>query len=224
MLISSSRPPYIVTDLIEGVDLGTALSREPVLETGRIVHILTQILEGRAYLHGQGIIHRDTKPANILLNGVSEVKIADFGLARFDDETQITMVGDIHGTIPYLPPEIIQGESSSAAGDLYSFGVVAWVMLRGEPPFQASTASKWLEVIVTTPVPQLEPVPHDLQIDIRNLIPQLLDKIPERRPTAAEALRLFRKSSIVNSIKSRKGQIASSDGELESESGPKSRC
>ena len=132
------QPPYLVMQFIEGQTLQQKIDREGALELKHILRIGSQAAAGLAAAHKLGLIHRDVKPANILLeNGVERVKITDFGLARAADDMQMTQTGIIAGTPQYMSPEQARGEPIDAHSDLFSLGSVLYTMCTGRPAFRA---------------------------------------------------------------------------------------
>src|SRR5207302_1627506 len=135
--------------LQERLDLGGPLGVADVLRIG------LQAARGLAAAHAQGLVHRDVKPANILLeNGVQRVKITDFGLARAADDASLTQSGVIAGTPMYMSPEQARGEAVDHRTDLFSLGSVLYTLSTGRPPFRASgTMAVLKRVCEETPRP-----------------------------------------------------------------------
>ena len=135
---SEDVPYYISMEYAEGQNLGQRIRSAgaegmPLLETVEILH---QAASGLEHAHGRGIIHRDIKPDNIIVCGDGKVKITDFGLARVIDEaTRLTRSNQWLGTYEYMAPEAFTGRLADHRADIYSFGMVAYEMLNGEPPF-----------------------------------------------------------------------------------------
>jgi WD40 repeat protein len=130
--------PYLVMEYISGVSLQERLDRTGPLELKEILRIGLQTAAGLAAAHAQGLIHRDVKPANILLeNGVERVKLTDFGLARAVDDASLTQSGVVAGTPQYMAPEQARGEAVDHRADLFSLGSVLYAMCTGRPPFRA---------------------------------------------------------------------------------------
>ena len=155
--------PYLVMEYIPGQTLQQALDRLGPLDVLETLHIGRQIASGLAAAHALGLIHRDVKPANILLdNGVERrVKITDFGLARAADDASLTQSGMIAGTPLYMAPEQARGEAIDQRADLFGLGSVLYVMCSGRPPFRASTALAVLKrVTEDTPRPIREIIPE----------------------------------------------------------------
>ena len=114
------------------------------------IEVAAQVLDGLAHAHERGIVHRDVKPANVLLadedEGIS-VRILDFGLARFAEGETLTAAGDVPGTLAYIAPERLHGEPAGAAGDVWSVGVLLYEALAGRHPFWRSSLAETAEAI-----------------------------------------------------------------------------
>src|SRR5438270_9475217 len=131
--------PYLVMEYVNGLSLQERLDRSGPLELSEVLRIGMQTATGLAKAHAQGLIHRDVKPANILLvNGVQRVKLTDFGLARAVDDASLTQSGVVAGTPEYMAPEQARGEAVDHRADLFSLGSVLYAMCTGRPPFRAS--------------------------------------------------------------------------------------
>lgn len=173
---SSSEGPYLTMELVEGESLKERIRQGP-LPLEESIRIAVQIFEGLEALHALSIIHRDIKPANILLSQAGEVKLADFGLARRLDreETQATLAGGLVGTLAYLSPEQVLGESAGPRSDLYSAGLVLHEMLAGCLPSEVEPSS------------ELQP---EMPGWLAAILQRLLAKRPEDRyPTAGAVVR-----------------------------------
>jgi serine/threonine-protein kinase len=130
---------YLVMAFIEGESLGRVVAREGRLAPERATRLLGQIAAALDYAHSQGIVHRDVKPANILLEAGSRVVLTDFGIAHATDETRLTATGATLGTPAYMSPEQARGQPPDALSDVYSLGIVLYEMLTGHTPFRAET-------------------------------------------------------------------------------------
>src|SRR5262245_57084232 len=129
---------YLVMEFINGCNLGALLRKGGPLAVKEVLRIGIQVASGLAAAHAQGLIHRDVKPANILLeNGLQRVKLTDFGLARAADDAHLTQSGLIAGTPAYMSPEQANGELVDARSDLFSLGSVVYELCTGRPPFRA---------------------------------------------------------------------------------------
>ena len=186
-------PPFLVMEYIQGQSLQQKLDRVGSLTLPEILRIGMQTASGLAAAHKQGVIHRDVKPANILLeNGVERVKITDFGVARAADDLNITRSGQIAGTPQYMSPEQAQGEVVDPRSDLFSLGSVLYAMSTGRPPFRADSAVVVLRRVcddVPRPIHEINPeIPEWLE----QIVNCLLAKNPaDRIQTAAEVAELL---------------------------------
>ncbi|MBL8873633.1 MAG: serine/threonine protein kinase [Planctomycetaceae bacterium] len=133
--------PFLVMKFIPGGSLQQRIDREGPLELCEILRIGMQAAKGLAAAHAQGLIHRDVKPSNILLDeGVDRALITDFGLARTTDDANLTRSGFHPGTPHYMSPEQVRGEAIDARSDLFGLGCVMYAMCTGHPPFRSETS------------------------------------------------------------------------------------
>lgn len=185
--------PYLVMEFVDGQTLQDKIKRDGTLQLQEILRIGSQIAAGLAAAHGQGLVHRDVKPGNILLeNGVERVKITDFGLARAVDDVGITRTGEVAGTPEYMSPEQAQGLAVEHRSDLFSLGSVLYAMCTGRSPFRADTTVAVLRRVcddAPRPICEVNPeVPEELIA----IIDRLLAKNPgERFQTAEEVADLL---------------------------------
>jgi serine/threonine protein kinase len=177
--------PFIVMELVEGETLGDVIAREGRIEPQRAVELALQACNGLEHAHRAGLVHRDVKPANLLLRQDETVKIADFGIARaVDASTRLTQAGTILGTAAYLAPEQADGGEVTPATDVYALGAVLYEALSGRPPYGADSLS---ELVLRQQRGRIEPlrgVPAELEGAVRHAL--ALD--PAERPVSAGAL------------------------------------
>ncbi|MFF7765022.1 protein kinase [Streptomyces massasporeus] len=185
---------YLVMELVEGDSLAGVLNGSGALPAEQVADLAAQASAGLAAAHGQGIVHRDVKPANLLLDANGTLKIGDFGIARFLDDpgAALTATGQIIGTGLYLAPERALGKQAGPASDMYSLGCVLYQLLSGRPPFEADTAVALLhQHLDSAPVPPRELGVAGLPPAFENYLLGLLAKQPEDRPTAQQAAEWF---------------------------------
>ena len=185
---------YLVMELVEGDSLAGVLAGSGALPAEQVADLAAQASAGLAAAHGQGIVHRDVKPANLLLDTGGTLKIGDFGIARFLDDpgAALTATGQIVGTGLYLAPERALGKQAGPASDMYSLGCVLYQLLSGRPPFQADTAVALLhQHLDSAPVPPRDLGVAGLPPAFENYLLGLLAKQPEDRPTAQQAAEWF---------------------------------
>jgi tRNA A-37 threonylcarbamoyl transferase component Bud32 len=157
---------YIVMEYVDGDTLADLLQREGPLTAGRAVSIAEPVARALEAAHEKGMVHRDVKPGNIMVDRSGTVKVVDFGIARAAADDTLTQTGTVLGTAAYLSPEQAQGETVDARSDVYSLGCVLYEMTTGRPPFTAdSTLAVAYKHVREDPVPpsRLNPdVPPEL--------------------------------------------------------------
>lgn len=188
--------PYLVMEYVAGSSLSKLLAAaQGRLPLGPALQLVQEIAEALYYAHSEGVIHRDIKPANILLTPEGKAKIADFGIARFD-QTHLTLPGRVMGSPAYMAPEQLDGETTDARSDLFSLGVVLYTALTGHRPFQGnSTATVCFKLANRDPLP-VSAWDLDLPSELDQLLARAMAKDPARRFQSgfemAQALRRFR--------------------------------
>jgi tetratricopeptide (TPR) repeat protein len=181
-------------ELLEGQTLRDYIGKKPV-PAEVVLGLAMQITDALEAAHAKGILHRDIKPGNIMVNGRLHVKVLDFGLAKQltaaeTDETltlgSLTAAGTVMGTPHYLAPEILQGKPADARADLWALGVVLYEMLSGRLPFNGPTMFEVSSSILREPTPQL---PASVPSGLRAVVEQCLAKLPEERYQNAGEIR-----------------------------------
>jgi len=175
--------PLIVMELIDGPSLADLVRTEGPLPEQRVAEIGVQVLAALSVAHEQGVVHRDVKPANILLDG-DRVVLTDFGIAAVTSDT--TLTSSVLGSPEYLAPERVNGEQATPATDLWSLGVTLCAALRGESPFQRSDTQATLAAVLTYEPPPIPRAPR-----LWPVLNALLCKDPGPRPTATEAVAML---------------------------------
>ncbi|MFI1932165.1 serine/threonine-protein kinase [Streptomyces sp. NPDC020330] len=185
---------FLVMELVEGQSLGDLLAAQERVHPEQVALIAGQAAAGLAAAHRQGIVHRDIKPGNLMLDADGSVKIGDFGIAQFVDDpsTALTTAGHIVGTSLYLAPERALGRTADSASDMYSLGCVVYQLLLGQPPFRSDTATATLYQHVDTPPVPLRQRGVEISAAFDSYLLGLLAKQPEERPTAQQVSDWFR--------------------------------
>jgi eukaryotic-like serine/threonine-protein kinase len=178
--------PYIVMELVDGTTLAALLAGGQRLDPGRVAAIGHEVALTLAYAHAQRLLHRDVKPANILLPAAGGAKLGDFGIALSADASRLTQVGTLLGTAAYLAPEQLAGEEATAASDVYALGACLYEALAGRLPRDDSSLAALAREDVVTPVRELSPaVPEPLE----EVVMRCLARQARYRPSAAELAR-----------------------------------
>ena len=173
---------YLVMELVVGQPLSQIIAERAPLSTQETTAILIQAATALEAAHQGGVVHRDVKPANILITPDGTAKLTDFGISRAVDSVPLTQTGQVLGTAQYLSPEQALGQSATAASDIYALGVVGHEMLTGERPFDTGSVVSTALAHVNQPPP---PLPDTVPIGVRDVISAALAKDPADRPASA---------------------------------------
>jgi len=177
--------PFIAMELLPGVDLESLVRSGEALLVEEKLEIVVQVLRGLHFAHEHGIVHRDIKPSNIRLLEDGAVKIMDFGIAKLGG-TGVTKTGMMVGTVHYMSPEQIRGQTLDGRSDVFSAGVILYELLAGQRPFVGDSATAVLYKIIHDPTPPLDPAIAGLAPELQAIVERALAKDPEKRyPTAA---------------------------------------
>lgn len=169
--------PYLVMEYVPGVSLQQRLDRDGPLVVEEVLRIGAQAAAGLAAAHDRGLVHRDVKPANILLDAAGNVRLTDFGLARAVDDTTLTQTGVIAGTPQYMAPEQARGDKVDDRADLFSLGSVLYAMCTGRPPFRAPTTVAVLKRVCDEKARDV----RDLNPDVPGWLAEIIDKLHAKR-------------------------------------------
>lgn len=181
---------WIAMELVDGFPLSFALE-EKALGRNALVDVIAKVARALAAAHDAGILHRDVKPANILVDQHGEPRLVDFGLARFEESdglTPLTGTGVVLGTVGTMAPEVVQGGGRKAtrASDIFSLGAVLHEGLAGKPPFGSGP---FVDVMARIVDARVEPLPDDVPVELATLARACLERDPARRPVAHEVAR-----------------------------------
>jgi serine/threonine-protein kinase len=177
--------PYIVMEYLPGGSLADRLQREGAQPVGRALQWLHQAAQALDAAHAHGVVHRDVKPANLLLDDDDRVHVADFGVASAAGMTSLTAEGTVVGTAGYLSPEQARGERATPASDRYALGVVAFELLTGQRPFERDTATAEALAHVSAPIPPASQLNPELPRQVDEVLARSLAKEPKHRFAAA---------------------------------------
>jgi serine/threonine protein kinase len=185
--------PFIVMEYLGGGSLEQRLRRDGAQEPGRALEWLEQAAVALDAAHRHGVVHRDVKPANLLLDRNENVHVADFGIASAAGMDSLTMTGTVLGTAGYLSPEQAQGDRATPASDRYALGVVAFELLSGRRPFESESMTAEASAHVNAPVPSIAEVCDELPDELDPVFRRALAKNPsDRFSTAAEFVAAIR--------------------------------
>ena len=180
---------FIVMAYVDGETLAQRVSSRGPLQPHVVTRVLREVSWALAYAHAQGIVHRDVKPANILLErGTERAMISDFGIARLTQTTGETAVGEVLGTPEFMSPEQATAEPLDGRSDLYALGVVGFYALTGTLPFTAPSAQAVLAQHLTKPVPSVAALARGAPRALSQAIERCLQKDPAARFSSGEAL------------------------------------
>jgi eukaryotic-like serine/threonine-protein kinase len=182
---------YIVMELVNGKSLHEHLQQHANYDLREVGEIIRQLLDGLGHAHGAGVVHRDVKPSNIMLNSDGQIKISDFGIAH-TESSELTQHGDVLGTPHYMAPEQFLGLQIGIPADLYAVGVIAYDLLTGTKPFVGTTATVMQQVLNERPAD-----PSTLNPALSPLMDQVLQralakKAEDRYQSAREFAEAFR--------------------------------
>jgi serine/threonine protein kinase/Flp pilus assembly protein TadD len=182
--VTSSGLPYLVMEFVDGLTIEQYCEARK-LDVGARIALMRQVLEALVYVHGRGVIHRDLKTSNILVDAQGNAKLLDFGTARFLDasgDTAITKTGVFAFTPECASPEQVQGKALTFSSDIYSAGVLLYRLLTGRPPYRFSDYSP---AAIADRISHTQPDPSGLEAPLDAILATALHKNPERRYASA---------------------------------------
>lgn len=187
---------YLAARFVDGLSLREWIAISGQLPLDELCSIVADISTGLDELHRLGITHRDVKPANVLVSTDGTAVLTDFGLARAAAHTVLTRTGHVVGTVDYLAPEIIRGETGSAASDVYSLGCLAYACTCGEPPFAGRSLTETCLAHVSDPPPDPRSHRPELSEAFAWSLLTALRKAAEERPETAIAYTNLLRASV----------------------------
>ncbi|MDA0165631.1 protein kinase [Solirubrobacter ginsenosidimutans] len=172
---------FIVMEYVDGHSCAELLRDNGPMSPRDAVEILTQACRGLDYAHRNGVVHRDVKPGNLMVNTDGVVKLADFGIAKAAEQSDITKVGSVLGTAAYLSPEQARGEPAGPASDMYALGVVSYQLMAGRLPYEAASLTDLARLQESAPPPRLSDEVRDVPPALAAAVARALARDPARR-------------------------------------------
>jgi serine/threonine protein kinase len=180
---------FMVMEYVKGQSLEKTIRRHGCLPQETAISIMAQVLDALKHAHSMGILHRDIKPANILITETGEVKVTDFGIARFLHSERVTREGSIVGTLEYMAPERIMGQDADVRSDLYSAGVLLFEMLTGRLPFQSQNEFELLSKHLYHAPPRINDCGVTAPEALETMVQKALAKRPAERYESSAAFK-----------------------------------
>ncbi len=211
--------PYLVSELLQGETLRQAVKRGP-LPLRKVIEYGAQIARGLEAAHERGIVHRDLKPENLFLSRDGRIKILDFGLAKLTQSLQSSEYGTttvstgtdpgvVMGTVGYMSPEQVRGDSSDHRTDIFAFGAVLYEMLAGKRAFQKPTATETMTAILREDPPNILDLVPNLPLGLQRILQHCLEKGPEQRFHSAADLAFALDSAADSSVSGQRSVLVS---------------
>jgi len=180
---------YLVTELVSGLDLRRQVLKHGRLDESTAASVISQAAVGLAYAHGQGLFHRDVKPANLLVTPEGHVKVLDLGLAGSTIEGEFQQLGRIVGTMDYMAPEQIRSpDTVGPAADVYGLGCTLYFMLTGEPPFPGGTRQEKSQRQLSEQPRPIRQIATNVSQAFSLVVEAMMEKDPQKRLPSAEAV------------------------------------
>lgn len=179
---------YLILEYVEGMTLKDYMIKNPRIPIETIVHIAKQIAAGLSHAHQNGIIHRDIKPQNILMDDNLTCKITDFGIARAYGDTTLTQTNQMLGTVYYLSPEQARGNVATAQSDIYSLGILIFEMITGQIPFKGESAVAIALKHLQEELPEIDKYREKVPQSVKNIVLQATMKNPNERYISSKEL------------------------------------
>lgn len=187
--VGEAHVPYIVMEYIGGTDLKEYINRHHPIAHQTVVLIMDKILSAISYAHSQGVIHRDIKPYNILIDEKGTVKITDFGIALALSQNSLTQTNSLLGSVHYISPEQARGAIATKASDIYSLGILLYELLTGTVPFKGESAVSIALKHFQNDFPSVRDQQPSIPQALENVILKATAKDPNHRYSSVEAMR-----------------------------------
>src|SRR3954471_19970274 len=175
-------------ELVDGEDLASILKRSGALPPRQAARITAETARALHAAHQRGIVHRDVKPGNVMINRDGQVKVTDFGIARAVAEAQMTLPGTTLGSVHYFSPEQARGDQTTPASDIYSLGIVLYELLTGRRPWEADSAAAVAMARLAGPAPDPSTLRSGIPTDLVAITRKALATEPAARWSSASSL------------------------------------
>jgi len=179
--VGEETPPYIVMEYVDGTDLKQHIQKHHPIPHKKVINIMQKVLSGISYAHANGVIHRDIKPHNMLMDSEGNIKITDFGIAVALSQNSITQTNSLLGSVHYISPEQARGNVVTKQSDIYSLGIVLYEMLTGSVPFEGESAVSIALKHFQTSMPSLREINEDIPQPLENVVLKATAKEPRDR-------------------------------------------
>lgn len=173
--------PYMVMEYIKGKSLRDIITTRGCFTLEETLDIAYQLTDALVHAHQHGIIHRDVKPQNVMIQFDGRVKLGDFGIALIDDAPQITQKDMVMGSVHYMAPEVAKGLGATPKSDIYSLGITIYELLTGQRPFFDANAVNVAMKHITEPLPSIRKIKPNLPVKIEKIIAKACQKNPNKR-------------------------------------------
>ncbi|MET9568565.1 serine/threonine-protein kinase [Streptomyces virginiae] len=203
--------PWIVMELVRGLSLADVLEAEGPMAPQRAAHIGEQVLAALRSAHDSGVLHRDVKPANVLIANDGRVVLSDFGIASLEGSSAVTMTGEVVGSPEFVAPERALGREPGPGSDLWSLGVMLYACVEGVTPFRRATPLDTLRAVADE-----EPPPARRAGPLEPVLEGLLRKDPAERLDAADAARILRVVGAGGAVRASAGPVSGPDAPMPS--------
>jgi serine/threonine-protein kinase len=187
-LVEKEDSLYLVTELVDGTDLARLVQQGGALPPDCVSLVGARVAEALDYVHFEGLLHRDVKPANVMLSRDGEVKLMDFGIAKGEDDASLTRVGVLVGSPSYMAPELLAGEEGGPAADVWALGVTLFELLTGEKPFRGKDADELFAAVAAARYRPVRSLAPDCPRRLARTVERCLARRPASRFKSAGAL------------------------------------
>ena len=204
--------PFIVMELVDGEDLAAIVKRSGALPPRQAARIIAETARALHAAHGRGIVHRDVKPGNIMIDREGRVKVTDFGIARAIAEAQMTLPGTTLGSVHYFSPEQARGDQSTASSDIYSLGIVLYELLTGRRPWEADSAAAVAMARLAGPPPDPSAIRAGIPSDLVAIVRKALASEPADRWSSASSMAAALEAFLAGSVVPGTGAAAGAAG------------